>query len=180
MENDVLIHYGRKGQKWGVRLFQNKDGSLTPAGRIRYGKNGPPTNKSGKELLKENTANLKKTWGSASPEVRDKSIRFAAKTISRSIEIGKRAAQPKSVSEMSDQELRAAIDRKRLEIEYARLNPQQVSRGRKFANAAMKDVVIPAAKNVGKAYLEKQMKRVLGLKEDDKKKDDDKKKKENK
>ena len=172
MYSDELIHYGRKGQKWGVRLFQNKDGSLTPAGRIRYGKNGPPTRKSGKELLKENTVNMKKTRNSASPAVRDKSIRFAAKTISKSVEIGKRAARPKTVSEMSDQELRAAIDRRRLEIEYARLNPQQVSRGRKFANAAMKDVVIPAAKNVGKVYLEKQMKRALGLNDDDKKKKD--------
>ena len=166
------MHYGRKGQKWGVRLFQNKDGSLTPAGRIRYGKNGPPTRKSGKELLKENTANMKKTRNSARPAVRDKTIRFSANTISKSTETGKRAAQQNSVSEMSDQELRAAIDRRRLEIEYARLNPQQVSRGRKFANAAMKDVVIPAAKNVGKAYLEKQMKRALGLNDDDKKKKD--------
>lgn len=175
MRSDELMHYGRKGQKWGVRLFQNKDGSLTPAGRIRYGKNGPPSNKSGKELLRENTANMKKTWNSASPAVRDKSIKFAVKTISKSVEIGKRAARPKSVSEMSDQELRAAIDRKRLEIEYARLNPQQVSRGRKFAKVVMNDVVVPAAKNVGKAYLEKQMKQVLGLKDDDKKKKDKKK-----
>lgn len=29
-------HHGIKGQKWGVRRFQNKDGSLTPAGKKRY------------------------------------------------------------------------------------------------------------------------------------------------
>lgn len=33
----VLIHYGIKGQKWGVRRFENSDGTLTPAGRARYG-----------------------------------------------------------------------------------------------------------------------------------------------
>lgn len=31
-----LQHHGIKGQKWGVRRFQNKDGSLTPAGKKRY------------------------------------------------------------------------------------------------------------------------------------------------
>ena len=31
-----LYHHGIKGQKWGVRRFQNKDGSLTPAGKERY------------------------------------------------------------------------------------------------------------------------------------------------
>lgn len=31
-----LYHYGIKGQKWGVRRYQNSDGSLTPAGKERY------------------------------------------------------------------------------------------------------------------------------------------------
>ena len=31
-----LYHHGIKGQKWGVRRFQNKDGSLTSAGKQRY------------------------------------------------------------------------------------------------------------------------------------------------
>lgn len=31
--NDYLMHYGIKGMKWGVRRYQNKDGSLTDAGK---------------------------------------------------------------------------------------------------------------------------------------------------
>ena len=34
--NDFLLHYGIPGQKWGVRRFQNEDGSLTEEGRQRY------------------------------------------------------------------------------------------------------------------------------------------------
>lgn len=34
---DYLMHHGIKGQKWGIRRFQNEDGSLTLAGKERYG-----------------------------------------------------------------------------------------------------------------------------------------------
>lgn len=40
MENTYLYHSGVKGMRWGVRRYQNKDGSLTPAGRKRYAKSG--------------------------------------------------------------------------------------------------------------------------------------------
>ena len=32
-----LAHHGIKGQKWGVRRYQNEDGSLTAAGKMHYG-----------------------------------------------------------------------------------------------------------------------------------------------
>lgn len=34
-----LMHHGIKGQRWGVRRFQNEDGTLTAAGYERYGRN---------------------------------------------------------------------------------------------------------------------------------------------
>lgn len=37
--DEYLEHYGTKGQKWGIRKYQNEDGSLTPEGRERYGYN---------------------------------------------------------------------------------------------------------------------------------------------
>ena len=34
---DELYHHGIFGMRWGVRRYQNKDGSLTPEGRKRLG-----------------------------------------------------------------------------------------------------------------------------------------------
>lgn len=36
---NYLAHHGVKGQKWGIRRYQNEDGSLTNEGRERYGLN---------------------------------------------------------------------------------------------------------------------------------------------
>ena len=37
MSDNELLHWGIKGMKWGRRRYQNKDGSLTPEGKKRYG-----------------------------------------------------------------------------------------------------------------------------------------------
>ena len=39
MYGTVLVHHGITGMHWGIRRFQNEDGTLTEAGRIRYSKN---------------------------------------------------------------------------------------------------------------------------------------------
>lgn len=50
-----LYHHGIKGQRWGIRRFQNKDGSLTKAGKERYTK---------QNLRNARFANVDK-WGSS-------------------------------------------------------------------------------------------------------------------
>ena len=46
-----IWHHGILGMKWGIRRFQNKDGSLTAAGRKRYlNEDGSLTEKGSKEL----------------------------------------------------------------------------------------------------------------------------------
>ena len=36
-EYDFLCHHGTPGMKWGIRRYQNKDGTLTELGKIHYG-----------------------------------------------------------------------------------------------------------------------------------------------
>ena len=50
-----LYHFGIKGMKWGVRRYQNEDGSLTPAGKKHYG------NMSDDKLQKSLYKQVKKT-----------------------------------------------------------------------------------------------------------------------
>jgi len=45
MSEVYLAHHGIKGQKWGVRRYQNKDGSLTEAGKKKLAKNPDRTRK---------------------------------------------------------------------------------------------------------------------------------------
>lgn len=54
---EELFHHGIKGQKWGLRRFQNEDGSLTPEGKLRYNQDGSirdPSKMTDEELNKAN------------------------------------------------------------------------------------------------------------------------------
>jgi hypothetical protein len=51
MDDLYLIHYGVKGQKWGVRRYQNSDGSLTQLGQEHYGTDSSRSQKLKKAAL---------------------------------------------------------------------------------------------------------------------------------
>ena len=56
-----LQHWGIKGMKWGIRRYQNKDGSLTPAGRKRYSdtNSGPLVKKAASTSQKKSSSSNK-------------------------------------------------------------------------------------------------------------------------
>jgi hypothetical protein len=130
-----LYHYGTKGMKWGVRRYQNSDGSLTPAGKKRYERDIQENNSKKKEnrividkpdasrWVREDISRTKKTVDATSDLVRQ-----AQKIESNS---RKSKTQKMDLSKMTDQEMRSRINRELLERQYSDMfAPQNTSRGR--------------------------------------------------
>ena len=150
MENE-LMHWGIKGMKWGVRRYQNKDGSLTPAGKKRYDKEMAKLKE--EEKIAKNKLRTQAKLNKLDEKRKEIEALKSGKPIAKST---KQHSKP-SVKDMSDEELRQTVNRLLMEQQYAKLNPQQVSAGQKFVKKVMNDVVAPAATEVGKYVLKDAM-----------------------
>ena len=150
MENE-LMHWGIKGMKWGVRRYQNKDGSLTPAGKKRYDNEMAKLKE--EEKIAKNKLRTQAKLNKLDEKRKEIEALKSGKPITKST---KRSSKP-SVKDMSDEELRQTVNRLLMEQQYAKLNPQQVSAGQKFVKKVMNDVVAPAATEVGKNIIKDAM-----------------------
>lgn len=128
-----IAHYGVKGMHWGERRFQNPDGSLTDAGRIRYDVGKRATEVAGKAL----EPSIKTKEGKTSPA--EKGLKSVQKITDKTRDIAGKASSARlrkkeqsirrSISDMSNDELQQYITRANLETSYARLKASETSSG---------------------------------------------------
>lgn len=129
--SNELLHYGMKGMKWGVRRYQNKDGSLTNAGKKRYAQDKLDQNNdklaaNPNKWVKEDISRSKKLVDASSDMTR------TLKTANNSRSASKTKMD---LSKMTDQEMRNQINRALLEKQYNDMfAPQKTSRGKETLN----------------------------------------------
>ena len=116
-----LFHHGIKGQKWGIRRYQNADGSLTEAGKQRYGVESvsdiKPNSKVEKLYQKDITSS-----GQAQRDIL-KEGKNIADTLANQMtpKQGSKKVNKKDYSKISDEELRKKVNRLSLERQYGDL-----------------------------------------------------------
>lgn len=159
MENysrtDELQHWGVKGQKWGVRRYQNKDGSLTQAGQKRYARDAKE--KEYDQYDSEKKTYYKESKKNGRSDLQVDSDRYVREDLSRSKRLIDESTQmtrnlknandtsirntPKQkmdLSKMSDKELRDQLNRAYLEKQYNEMfAPQTTSKGREHVGKVL-------------------------------------------
>ena len=158
-----LTHWGIKGMKWGVRRFQNKDGSLTIEGGKRYnGADYKPKKSIGEKISDYKTAykkkaNLKKAReAKAAKKEAEEKAKTAAEQRKKDVESGKIKAK-----DMTQEELNARIDRMNLEKRYQQLRDEtdpsskSMKEAKTFAKKMWDQAIVPAATEAGKEIVKK-------------------------
>ena len=174
-DSDYLEHYGIKGMKWGIRRFQNKDGSLTKAGLKRYSDAASEAASKVGKAIAEGGKKLGEVAGKAAQATKEKMVEKHAQRKEE-----KRIADlmSKPIRKLTEEERVERMERRQKEKELRTLEKNvrdlsdgAVSKGRKFAEDMVTKVAMPAILNAGEkqltAFLNKKFGDALGLGEKD-------------
>lgn len=132
MTKNELYHHGILGQKWGVRRYQNEDGSLTEDGRRRYANEGAVYPRKSESVRYR----VSKSLGQTQKDLNEggKIFKTSASDIRKVDNLIKNAKKKKAaanldneVKKLSDQELQTYIKRKNLENNYKNLKSQELN-----------------------------------------------------
>lgn len=143
--NGELYHWGIKGMRWGVRRYQNKDGSLTKAGKKRYDSEMEKIKAETKKIKnQQRTAAKLKKLEDAKKNLDDLKNGKEKKEAETAEEIAAKKAkilESRSAKQLYDNanlfttaELTAAKTRLELERNIKSLEPATIDKGKAFAN----------------------------------------------
>lgn len=122
-----IAHHGIKGQRWKIRRYQYEDGSLTPEGRIRYGKGEARKSSAGSSTRKSTSSVKAKASNSDDSEKSEK----------------------KALADLTDDELRSKINRLSLEKQYRQLSAELTPPKENKAKRMISEMVETSVKNIG-------------------------------
>lgn len=155
--NDELMHYGVRGMRWGIRRYQNRDGTLTEYGKKRYNKE--------LEKLKAEEKTLKNKERTKAKMDKLEELRKSNEERKKNLgedeskKVKEKKPEPpkmekKSVKDMTDAEILERKARLQLEKDYKDLLKQ--TRGESTAKG--KSFVEEVLTNSGKAMTEQVIK----------------------
>ena len=156
-EEEYLAHHGIKGQRHGIRRFQNYDGSLTAAGKLRYSV-GNGEKSISKKVDPKSAAKLKKRQVKEDAKLERLKIKESAKNEKRKEKLEKKKSHISNkeyVKTLSDEELKAINARTTAENTWLNNHPEKKTVGRYIADDFIKPAFEKAMKEQVNNYVSK-------------------------
>lgn len=172
--SDELQHWGVKGMRWGIRRYQNRDGTLTEAGKKRYAKE--------LEKLKVEEKTLKNKQRTKAKMDKLEELRKSNASLKESLgegkskKMGEQKTEPpkmekKAIKDMTDSELAARKARLQMEKDYKDLLRQtrgeQVAKGKSFVEDVLTNSSKAMTEQVVKHFAAKGINKLIGEKDKD-------------